>query len=140
MKNIFYAIIISFFLTNFSYAKTLNWKFKKNSRENDLIKCIKIIDVKSKRSILNTINNMGLYNETPFVVRLQNNCSEKIVGSYKIQFLDKDGFEVEKWFANFNIPRKGIQKQSFKAFLGPIQWSKIKKNREVLLIFTFDVP
>tara|TARA_Y100001958_G_C21186121_1_gene515168 strand:+ start:95 stop:577 length:483 start_codon:yes stop_codon:yes gene_type:complete len=140
MKKIFYTIILSFFLTNFSYAKTLNWKFEKTSQENELINCINIVDVKSKRSIFESMSNMGLTNETPFVVRLQNNCSQQILGSYDIKFLDKDGFEVESWFSDFKLPRKGIQKQTFKVLLGPIKWSKIKKNRETLLEFRFDVP
>ena len=140
MKKIFYIIILSFFLTNFSYAKTLNWKFEKTSQENELINCINIVDVKSKRSIFESMSNMGLTNETPFVVRLQNNCSQQILGSYDIKFLDKDGFEVESWFSDFKLPRKGIQKQTFKVLLGPIKWSKIKKNRETLLEFRFDVP
>lgn len=139
MKKIFYVIVLSFFLTNFSNAKTLNWKFEKTSQENDLINCIKIIDIKSKRSMFESLSNMGLTNETPFVVRLQNNCSEQILGSYDIKFLDKDGFEVKKWFADFKLPRKGIQKQSFTVLLGPIKWSKIKKNRETLLEFRFDI-
>ncbi len=140
MKKIFYTIILSFFLTNFSYAKTLNWKFEKTSQENELINCINIVDVKSKRSIFESMSNMGLTNETPFVVRLQNNCSQQILGSYDIKFLDKDGFEVESWFSDFKLPRKGIQKQTFTVLLGPIKWSKIKKNRETLLEFRFDVP
>ena len=140
MKKIFYTIILSFFLTNFSYAKTLNWKFEKTSQENELINCINIVDVKSKRSIFESMSNMGLTNETPFVVRLQNNCSQQILGSYDIKFLDKDGFEVESWFSDFKLPRKGIQKQTFKVLLGPIKWSKIKKNRETLLEFNFDIP
>ena len=140
MKKIFYTIILSLFLTNFSYAKTLNWKFEKTSQENELINCINIVDVKSKRSIFESMSNMGLTNETPFVVRLQNNCSEQIIGSYDIKFLDKDGFEVESWFSDFKLPRKGIQKQTFTVLLGPIKWSKIKKNRETLLEFRFDVP
>ena len=140
MKKIFYTIILSFFLTNFSYAKTLNWKFENTSQENELINCINIVDVKSKRSIFESMSNMGLTNETPFVVRLQNNCSQQILGSYDIKFLDKDGFEVESWFSDFKLPRKGIQKQTFKVLLGPIKWSKIKKNRETLLEFRFDVP
>ena len=139
MKKIFYTIILSFFLTNFSYAKTLNWKFEKTSQENELINCIKIVDIKSKRSMFESLANMGLTNETPFVVRLQNNCSEQILGSYDIKFLDNDGFKVAAWFADFKLPRKGIQKQSFTVLLGPIKWSKIKKNRETLLEFRFDV-
>ena len=140
MYRIFYALVISLFFTNFSYAKTLNWKFEKTSQENELINCINIVDIKSKRSIFESMSNMGLTNETPFVVRLQNNCSEQILGSYDIKFLDKDGFEVESWFSDFKLPRKGIQKQTFTVLLGPIKWSKIKKNRETLLEFRFDVP
>ena len=140
MKKIIYSLIIILFLTNTSYAKTLKWKFEKTSQENKLINCIKIIDVKSKRSMLDSISTMGMTNETPFVVRLQNNCSKQIIGSYDIKFLDKDGFEAAKWFADFKLPRKGIQKQTFKVLLGPIKWSKIKKNREVLLEFRFDTP
>ena len=140
MKKIIYLLIISLFLTNASYAKTLKWKFEKTTQENKLINCVKIIDIKSKRSILESLSTMGLTNETPFVVRLQNNCSKQILGSYNIKFLDKDGFEVEKWFADFKLPRKGIQKQTFTVLLGPIKWSKIKKNRETLLEFSFDTP
>ena len=30
--------------------------------------------------------------------------------------------------------------EEYKVLLGPIKWSKIKKNRETLLEFRFDVP
>ncbi len=140
MKKIFLFLIFSIFFTESVYAKTLKWNFEKSSQENELINCIKIIDIKSKRSLFESVANMGLTNETPFVVRLQNNCSEQIIGSYDIKFLDKDGFEVDKWFSDFKLPRKGIQKQTFKVLLGPIKWSKIKKNRETLLEFRFDIP
>ena len=140
MKKILLFLIFSIFLTESVYAETLKWNFEKSSQENELINCIKIIDIKSKRSLFESVANMGLTNETPFVVRLQNNCSEQIIGSYDIKFLDKDGFEVDKWFSDFKLPRKGIQKQTFKVLLGPIKWSKIKKNRETLLEFRFDIP
>ena len=140
MKLIIFSIILSVLFTNFSFAKTLKWNFEKSSQENELINCIKIIDIKSKRSIFDSVSTMGLLNETPFIVRLQNNCSEQIIGSYDIKFLDKDVFEVDKWFSDFKLPRKGIQKQTFKVLLGPIKWSKIKKNRETLLEFNFDIP
>ena len=48
--------------------------------------------------------------------------------------------DLDKWFADFKLPRKGIQKQTFTVLLGPIKWSKIKKNRETLLEFNFDIP
>ena len=138
-------ILILFFIFSFLNiqsvsAKTLKWNFEKSSQENELINCIKIIDIKSKRSLFESVANMGLTNETPFVVRLQNNCSEQIIGKYWIKFLDKDGFEVDHWFSDFKLPRKGIQKQTFTVLLGPIKWSKIKKNRETLLEFQFDIP
>tara|TARA_B100001248_G_C27361104_1_gene446532 strand:+ start:167 stop:649 length:483 start_codon:yes stop_codon:yes gene_type:complete len=139
MKNFIFIIVFSVILSVNAYAKKLNWKFEKSSQENELINCIKIIDVKSNRSVFDSVSTMGMTNETPFVVRLQNNCSEQIIGSYDIKFLDKDGFEVEKWFSDFKLPRKGIQKQTFRVLLGPIKWSKIKKNREVLLEFNFDI-
>ena len=140
MKIIIYSLFLSILFTNFSSAKTLKWNFEKSSQESELINCIKIVDIKSKRSLFESLSNMGLSNETPFIVRLQNNCSEQILGSYDIKFLDADGFVVDKWFANFKLPRKGIQKQTFTVFLGPIKWSKIKKNRETLLEFNFDIP
>src|SRR6056300_842722 len=133
VKIIIYSLFLSILFTNFSFAKTLKWNFEKSSQENELINCIKIIDVKSKRSLFESLSNMGLSNETPFIVRLQNNCSEQILGSYDIKFLDTDGFVVDKWFADFKLPRKGIQKQTFKVLLGPIKWSKIKNNRETFL-------
>ena len=139
MKNFIFIIVFSVILSVNAHAKKLNWKFEKTSQENELINCIKIIDVKSNRSVFDSVSTMGMTNETPFVVRLQNNCSEQIIGSYDIKFLDKDGFEVEKWFSDFKLPRKGIQKQTFRVLLGPIKWSKIKKNREVLLEFNFDI-
>ena len=139
MKNFIFIIVFSVILSVNAYAKKLNRKFEKSSQENELINCIKIIDVKSNRSVFDSVSTMGMTNETPFVVRLQNNCSEQIIGSYDIKFLDKDGFEVEKWFSDFKLPRKGIQKQTFRVLLGPIKWSKIKKNREVLLEFNFDI-
>ena len=140
MKIIIYSLFLSILFTNFSSAKTLKWNFEKSSQESELINCIKIVDIKSKRSLFESLSNMGLSNETPFIVRLQNNCSEQILGSYDIKFLDADGFVVDKWFANFKLPRKGIQKQTFTVLLGPIKWSKIKKNRETLLEFNFDIP
>jgi hypothetical protein len=137
------VILILFFIFSFLNiqsvsAKTLKWNFEKSSQENELINCIKIIDIKSKRSLFESVANMGLTNETPFVVRLQNNCSEQIIGKYYIKFLDRDGFEVDNWFSDFKLPRKGIQKQTFTVLLGPIKWSKIKKNRETLLEFDFE--
>ena len=132
--------IFSFLNIQSVSAKTLKWNFEKSSQENELINCIKIIDIKSKRSLFESVANMGLTNETPFVVRLQNNCSEQIIGKYYIKFLDRDGFEVDNWFSDFKLPRKGIQKQTFTVLLGPIKWSKIKKNRETLLEFQFDIP
>lgn len=140
MKIIIYSLFLSILFTNFSSAKTLKWNFEKSSQESELINCIKIVDIKSKRSLFESLSNMGLSNETPFIVRLQNNCSEQILGSYDIKFLDADGFVVDKWFADFKLPRKGIQKQTFTVLLGPIKWSKIKKNRETLLEFNFDIP
>jgi len=140
VKIIIYSLFLSILFTNFSSAKTLKWNFEKSSQESELINCIKIVDIKSKRSLFESLSNMGLSNETPFIVRLQNNCSEQILGSYDIKFLDADGFVVDKWFANFKLPRKGIQKQTFTVLLGPIKWSKIKKNRETLLEFNFDIP
>lgn len=140
MKIIIYSLFLSVLFTNLSFAKTLKWNFEKSSQESELINCIKIVDIKSKRSLFESLSNMGLSNETPFIVRLQNNCSEQILGSYDIKFLDTDGFVVDKWFADFKLPRKGIQKQTFTVLLGPIKWSKIKKNRETLLEFNFDIP
>lgn len=140
MKIIIYFLFLSVLFTNYSFAKTLKWNFEKSSQESELINCIKIVDIKSKRSLFESLSNMGLSNETPFIVRLQNNCSEQILGSYDIKFLDVDGFVVDKWFADFKLPRKGIQKQTFTVLLGPIKWSKIKKNRETLLEFNFDIP
>ena len=139
MRIITYSLFLFILFTNFSFAKTLKWNFEKTSQENELINCVKIIDIKSKRSILDSMSTMGLTNDTPFVVRLQNNCSEQILGRYDIKFLDSDGFEVQNWFSDFKLPRKGIQKQTFKVLLGPIKWSKLKKNREVLLEFSFDI-
>jgi hypothetical protein len=140
VKIIIYSLFLSVLFTNLSFAKTLKWNFEKSSQESELINCIKIVDIKSKRSLFESLSNMGLSNETPFIVRLQNNCSEQILGSYDIKFLDTDGFVVDKWFADFKLPRKGIQKQTFTVLLGPIKWSKIKKNRETLLEFNFDIP
>ena len=85
MKIITYSLFLFILFTNFSFAKTLKWNFEKTSQENELINCVKIIDIKSKRSILDSMSTMGLTNDTPFVVRLQNNCSEQIpfLGSLK---------------------------------------------------------
>ena len=92
MKIILYFLFLSILFTNYSFAKTLKWNFEKSSQESELINCIKIVDIKSKRSLFESLSNMGLSNETPFIVRLQNNCSEQILGSYDIKFLDVDGF------------------------------------------------
>ncbi len=139
------VILILFFIFSFlniqsANAKTQKWKFEAQSANADLIKCIKIVDVKSKRSALKTLSNMGLGSETGFIVRLQNNCTDEIVGTYKFKVLDKEGFIVEeKYFVDFRVGRKGISKQTFEIIIGTIAWSKIKKVRNALLEFDFEV-
>lgn len=115
-------------------AKTVNWDFETQSTNFEKLECLKVIDVKSNRSALTALANMGMYTETPFIVRIQNNCKDEIEGSFTIKLLDKDGFMLEDWLENFKIGRKGLRKVSFEMLLSSLKWKKVKS---VLLEFDF---
>ena len=137
------VILILFFIFSFLNiqsvsAKTQKWDFEVQSVDKDLIKCIKVIDVKSKRSALSTLGNMG-WSDTGFIVRLQNKCSEEIKGTYEFKILDKDGFIVDDKYEEFRIGRKGISKQTFKIYMHALSWGKVKKVTKAQLDFSFDI-
>ena len=75
-----------------------------------------------------------MYTETPFIVRIQNNCKDEIKGSFKIKLLDSDGFMLEDWLEDFKIGRKGLTKVTFEMLLSSLKWKKVKS---VLLEFDF---
>ncbi len=138
MKKIFFIIIVVVFFNQIAFAKTQNWDFELQSVDKDLINCIKVIDVKSKRNALSTLGNMG-WSDTGFIVRLQNNCGEEIKGAYEFKMLDKDGFVVDDYFQEFRIGRKGISKQTFKLRMHALSWGKVKKVTKAELDFKFDI-
>ena len=138
MKKIFFIIIVVVFFNQIAFAKTQNWDFELQSVDKDLINCIKVIDVKSKRNALSTLGNMG-WSDTGFIVRLQNNCGEEIKGAYEFKMLDKDGFVVDDYFQEFRIGRKGISKQTFKLRMHALSWGKVKKVTKAELDFRFDI-
>ena len=129
-------ILILFFIFSFLNiqsvsAKTVKWDFEVKSTE-ELIKCIKVLEVKSKRSLLSSITGMGIVSETPTIVKLQNNCKEGIKGWFRIKLLDEDGFMIDDWLEDFSVGRKALTKNSFEFLTSPLKWKKIKS---VLLEF-----
>lgn len=138
MKKIFLTILFTLVLSGSAFAKTQKWDFEVKSIDKDLINCIKVVDIKSKRNALSTLGNMG-WSDTGFIVRLQNNCSEQITGAYDFKMLDKDGFVVDDYFQEFRIGRKGISKQTFKIRMHTLSWSKVKKVTTAELDFKFDI-
>ena len=127
IKKIFLILffIFSFLNIQSANAKTVKWDFEVKSTE-ELIKCIKVVEVKSKRSALSSIIGMGIASETPTIVKMQNKCKYGIKGWFRIKLLDKDGFEHESWLEEFSIGRKGLTKNSFKFLTSPLKWKKIK--------------
>ena len=133
MKKIFIIIFLTLITQN-ANAKTVKWDVESTSTDTKNFECLKVIDVKSKRSALAALSNMGMYTETPFIVRIQNNCKEEIKGSFKIKLLDSDGFMLEDWLEDFKIGRKGLTKVTFEMLLSSLKWKKVKS---VLLEFDF---
>ncbi len=133
MKKIFIIIFFSLITQN-ANAKTVKWDVESTSTNTKIFECLKVIDVKSKRSALAALSNMGMYTETPFIVRIQNNCKDEIKGSFKIKLLDSDGFMLEDWLEDFKIGRKGLTKVTFEMLLSSLKWKKVKS---VLLEFDF---
>ena len=127
IKKIFLILffIFSFLNIQSANAKTVKWDFEVKSTE-ELIKCIKVVEVKSKRSRMSSIIGMGIISETPTIVKMQNKCKYGIKGWFRIKLLDKDGFELDSWLEEFNIGRKGLTKNSFKFLTSPLKWKKIK--------------
>lgn len=138
MKRLFFVVIIVLFFNQVAFAKTQRWDFEVQAIDKDLINCIKVVDIKSKRNALSTLGNMG-WSDTGFIVRLQNNCSEQITGAYDFKMLDKDGFVVDDYFQEFRIGRKGISKQTFKIRMHTLSWRKVKKVTTAELDFKFDI-
>ena len=133
MKKIFIIIFLTLITQN-ANAKTMKWDVESTSTNTKIFECLKVIDVKSKRSALAALSNMGMYTETPFIVRIQNNCKDEIKGSFKIKLLDSDGFMLEDWLEDFKIGRKGLTKVTFEMLLSSLKWKKVKS---VLLEFDF---
>ena len=133
MKKIFIIIFLTLITQN-ANAKTVKWDVESTSTNTKIFECLKVIDVKSKRSALAALSNMGMYTETPFIVRIQNNCKDEIKGSFKIKLLDSDGFMLEDWLEDFKIGRKGLTKVTFEMLLSSLKWKKVKS---VLLEFDF---
>ena len=123
-------ILILFFIFSFLNiqsvsAKTVKWDFEVKSTE-ELIKCIKVVEVKSKRSRMSSIIGMGIISETPTIVKMQNKCKYGIKGWFRIKLLDKDGFQLESHLEEFSIGRKGLTKNSFEFLTSPLKWKKLK--------------
>jgi len=129
MKKLLSIVVLSLLLSENIYAKTNSMEFDVESTDTNLINCIKVIDVKSKRSFLKTLGNLGIGSETGFIIRLQNNCSETLKGYLNFKLLDKEGFVVEDWSdIEFSVGRKGISKSTFKFLIGTIAWKKIESS------------
>ena len=123
-------ILILFFIFSFlniqsANAKTVKWDFEVKSTE-ELIKCIKVLEVKSKRSLLSSITGMGIISPTPTIVKIQNKCNEGIKGWFRMKLLDKDGFMLDDILQEFSIGRKGLTKNSFEFLTSPLKWKKLK--------------
>ncbi len=134
MKAIKILILVIFSFLNIQSvnAKTVKWDFEVKSTNTELIKCIKVLEVKSKRSMLSSITGMGIISSTPTIVKLQNNCKEGISGWFRIKLLDEDGFMIDDWLEDFSVGRKALTKNSFELLTSPLKWKKIKS---VLLEF-----
>ena len=111
-------ILILFFIFSFLNiqsvsAKTVKWDFEVKSTNTELIKCIKVLEVKSKRSLLSSITGMGIVSETPTIVKMQNKCKEGIKGWFRIKLLDEDGFMIDDWLEQSGADKKveGYAKQ-----------------------------
>jgi|TARA_B100001093_G_C26405193_1_gene833043 hypothetical protein len=126
MKRPFLIIIISLILIQPVNAKTIKWDVEVQSTNADLLKCIKVVELKSKRSLLNSLAGAGIISQTPTNLTLQNNCKEGIKGLANVKLLDGDGFMVDDWPLQFNVQRKALSKSSFEFLTGPIKWKKIK--------------
>ena len=128
MKAIKILILVIFSFLNIQSvnAKTVKWDFEVKSTNTELIKCIKVLEVKSKRSMLSSITGMGIISSTPTIVKLQNNCKEGISGFVQIKLLDKDGFMLDDYPQSFGIERKGLTKMSFEFLTSPLKWKKVK--------------
>jgi len=90
-KILLVTLLFSFLNIQSANAKTVKWDFEVKSTE-ELIKCIKVVEVKSKRSRMSSIIHLGLLSETPTIVKIQNKCKEGIKGRFRIKLLDEDGF------------------------------------------------
>lgn len=136
MIKFFVFLFLSIIFSTSTIAKTVNWKFETSSQNKNMMECINVVDVKSKRSAIAALSNMGMYTETPFIVRIQNNCKETIQGMFKIKLLDKDGFMLEDTLQEFKVGRKGIKKITFEYLISSLKWRKVKSTS---LDFEFDI-
>ena len=134
IKKIFLILffIFSFLNIQSANAKTVKWDFEVKSTNTELIKCIKVLEVKSKRSALSSIIGMGIASETPTIVKIQNKCKEGIKGRFRIKLLDEDGFMIDDWLEDFSVGRKALTKNSFELLTSPLKWRKLKS---ALLVF-----
>jgi hypothetical protein len=124
-------IILSFLITSLLIfqpvnAKNIKWDVEVQSNDTELLKCIKVVELKSKRSLLNTLSGVGIISETPTNLTLQNNCKDGIKGFFTVKLLDGDGFMVDDYPDNFNIGRKALAKKSFEFLTGPLKWKKVR--------------
>jgi len=126
MKFILSFLITSLLVFQPVNAKTIKWDVEVQSNNAELLKCIKVVELKSKRSLLNSLSGMGIISETPTNLTLQNNCKDGIKGFADIKLLDSDGFMVDNWPESFSIGRKALSKKSFKFLTGPLKWKKVK--------------
>jgi len=126
MKLILPFLITSLLVFQPVNAKTIKWDVEVQSNNTELLKCIKVVELKSKRSLLNSLSGMGIISETPTNLTLQNNCKDGIKGFADIKLLDSDGFMVDEWPESFSIGRKALSKKSFKFLTGPLKWKKVK--------------
>ena len=125
-KILLVTLLFSFLNIQSANAKTVKWDFEVKSTNTELIKCIKVLEVKSKRSAMSSIIGMGIVSETPTIVKIQNKCKEGIKGRFRIKLLDEDGFMIDDWLEKFSVGRKGLTKISFEFLTSPLKWKKVK--------------
>lgn len=128
MKKI--VFIVSFlFLSQNVQAKVFKWDFEADSLNTETFKCIKVIDVKSNKSSLAALGNF-IASDVPFIIRIQNNCSDEVRGDFTLKLLDDGGFSIyQHYLQEFRIGRKGISKNSFQIYISHLKWRKVKSVR-----------
>ena len=61
MIKFFAFLFLSIIFSTSTIAKTVNWKFETSSQNKNMMECINVVDVKSKRSAIAALSNMGMY-------------------------------------------------------------------------------